>query len=68
MAFRVHLNIVDTHGQREIFEMGEQCNEVDYTEDKFCRFLHVDKEALTQKVLMLIPYEKILYIERIEED
>ena len=48
--------------------MGEQCNEIDYTDDKFCRFVHADKEMLTRKVLMLVPYENILYIEEIEED
>ena len=68
MAFRVHLNVVDECGQREIFEMGEQCNEVDHTDDKFCRFVHMDKETLTSKVLMIVPYENILYIEQIEED
>lgn len=65
MAFRVYL---DVDCQQEIFEMGKQCNKIDYTEDKFCRFLHMDKEALTSKLLMLVPYENILYIERIEED
>lgn len=68
MAFRVHLNVVDECGQREIFEMGEQCNKIDYENDKFCRFVHEDEKMLTRKVLMLVPYENILYIEQIEED
>ena len=68
MAFKVHLKIVDECGQREIFEMGEQCNKVDYTGDKFCRFVHMDTKTLTNNLLMLVPYENILYIEQIEED
>lgn len=62
------MNVIDECGQREIFEMGEQCNKIDYTNDKFCRFVHTDKETLTSKLLMLVPYENILYIEQIEED
>ena len=68
MAFRVHLNVVDECGQREIFEMGEQCNKIDYSSDKFCQFVHIDNETLTSNLLMLVPYDNILYIERIEED
>lgn len=62
------MNVIDECGQREIFEMGEQCNEINYENDKFCRFVHTDKETLTSKLLMLVPYENILYIEQIEED
>lgn len=65
MAFRVHLNIIDECGQREIFDMGGQCNKIDYTDYKFCRFLHEDKKSLISDLLMLVPYENILYIERI---
>lgn len=68
MAFRLHTKIPDSMDEDLVFEMGEQCNFVRYTDDFFCAFIHKDHEAGTEKVLMLVPYDNILYIERIEED
>ena len=68
MIFRLHLNAINKYGQREIFEFGEQCNYIDYSNEKFCIFIHKDNKTKTEEVLMLVPYEHILYIEQIEEE
>ena len=68
MIFRLHLNATNKYGQREIFEFGEQCNYIDYSNEKFCIFIRKDNKTKAEEVLMLVPYEHILYIEQIEED
>lgn len=68
MMFRLHLDVVDECGQREIYEFGGQCNYVDYVNDKFCKFMHKDDTKNTIDVLMLVPYNNILFIEQVEED
>ena len=67
MAFRLHTRIPDSMDEDRVFQMGGQCNYVDYTDDFFCAFRREDYETRTQTLLMLVPYENILYIERIEE-
>lgn len=71
MFFRLHTRIPAKHqyGMEEdcVFEFGEQCNCVDVNNEKFCRFIHKDDTTKTERILMLIPYEHILYIESVEE-
>ena len=65
MAFRLHANIVDINGCEMTFEFGELCNFIDYHNDKFCIFKHKDDDGETERTLMLVPYDNILYIENI---
>lgn len=67
MSFRLHTNMIDSFGQFKIFEFGKRCNYVDYENDKFCIFKNTNLKAGIEETLMIIPYEKILYIERVED-
>lgn len=68
MAFRLYTKIPGDMNKNSVFEMAEQCNFINFTDDRFCSFIHKDHEIGTEKILLLMPYENILYIERIEED
>lgn len=68
MAFILHTRIPDSMDEDRVFEMRRQCNYVDYTDDFFCAFKHNDNETGVKTLLMLVPYETILYVEKIEED
>ena len=68
MAFIVHTNIEDIYGLDTIFKMDGKCNNVDYSNEHYCIFNNEDKTNHTSKVIMLIPYEHINFIENIEEE
>ena len=64
MAFKLYTNRLGQYDAEKVFDFGGLCNYVDYSNNKFCMFIHRDEDE-TQKTLMLVPYEKILYIENI---
>ena len=68
MTFRLHTRIPDSMDEDRVFDMRGQCNYIDYTDDFFCAFKHKDNETMVKTLLMLVPYDTILYVERIEED
>lgn len=53
--FIVHLK------NEETLKLLEQCTNVIYEDDKMCRF--VNRKGHMDKVLAIIPYENILWIE-----
>ena len=67
MFFKVTTNITDALDEPKVFDFDERCNCVDYKDPTFCVFKHRDYHTKTEYDLMLIPYDKIDYIERIEE-
>lgn len=66
MAFILHTRILDDMEEDCVFDMGGQCNYIDHSNDFFCAFMHKDRETGMEKLLMLVPRETILYVERVE--
>ena len=66
MYFKVTTNITTPNGIRKVFDMNKQCNYVLFDDDTLCKFMYNTEEG--SKLLMLMPYENIAYIEQIEED
>lgn len=65
MYFKLTTNITNAKGNKRTFDFGKQCNYVDFSGDKFCRFAHNNDNG--SMCLMLIPYSNIAYIEQFEE-